>query len=164
MKNRIVQTLLAALGLALVSVSVFAAKEDCDHHGWGAGHERYGAARFEEHMGKLHDALKLTPAQEAAWTEFSSKVKPANMGKPRMDKSQSDKMDHEDWEGLSTPDRLDKILDNMKSHEKQLAEHAAAVRTFYGTLTANQQRIFDHRFEAYHHRHGRHSHEEHHGM
>jgi hypothetical protein len=75
-----------------------------------------------------------------------------------------DKPGHPGWKDLNTPDRLDKILDNMKSHEKQMAEHAAAVRAFYGTLTPDQQKIFDHQFQAYHHRHGHHSHDKNNAM
>jgi Spy/CpxP family protein refolding chaperone len=146
MNNRIIRTLFVAISLALASASVFASKDGCDH-AWSAEHEYGGTARFEKHMAKLHDALKLTAAQETAWTEFSNKMKPVNMEKPG----------HQDWKNLSTPDRLDKILENMKSHEKQLTEHAATVRTFYGALTPDQQKIFDHQFQAYHHRHGHHS-------
>jgi protein CpxP len=153
MNNRIIRTLFVAIGLTLVSASVFASKDGCDH-AWSAEHEKGGAARFEKHMAKLHDALKLTSAQEAAWTEFSSKMKPVNMGKPGMDKPGP-----QDWKDLSTPDRLDKMLANMKSHEQELAEHAAVVRTFYGALTPDQQKIFDHQFQAYRHRHDHHSHE-----
>jgi protein CpxP len=148
MNNKTIGALLVAIGLTLASAAVFASKGDCDH-AWSAEHEHGGAARFEKHMAKLHDALKLTSAQEAAWTEFSNKVKPVNMGKPGMDKP-----GRQDWEGLSAPDRLDKMLDNMKAREKELADHAAAVRTFYGALTADQQKTFDRQFQAYRHRHG----------
>jgi protein CpxP len=158
MNNRIIRTLFVAIGLTLASASVFAAKGGCDH-AWSAEHEYGGTARFEKHMVKLHDALKLTSAQEAAWTDFSNKMKPVNMDKPKMDKP-----GNQDWKDLSTPDRLDKVLNNMKSHEKQLAEHAAVVRTFYGALTPDQQKIFDHQFQARHHRHDHHSRGEKNGM
>lgn len=153
MNNRIIQTLFVAIGLTLASASVFASKGECDH-AWSAEHENGGAARFDKHIAKLHGALKLTSAQEAAWTEFSNKMKPVKMDKP----------EHPDWKDLSTPDRLDKILDNMKSHEKQMAEHAADVRAFYGTLTPDQQKIFDHQFQADHHRHDHHSHDKNNAM
>jgi protein CpxP len=158
MNNRIIRTLFVAIGLTLASASVFASKGGCDH-AWSAEHEYGGTARFEKHMAKLHDALKLTTAQETAWTEFSNKMKPVNMDKPKMGKA-----GHQDWKDLSTPDRLDKVLDNMKSHEKQLAEHAAVVRAFYGALTPDQQKIFDRQFQASHHRHDRHSHDKNNAM
>jgi len=153
MNNRIIRTLFVAIGLTLASASVFASRGGCDH-AWSTEHENGGAALFGKHMAKLHGALKLTSAQDAAWTEFSNKMKPV-----KMDKSKMDKPGHQDWKDLSTPDRLDKVLGNMKLHEKQLAEHAAAVRAFYGALTPDQQRIFDHQFQAYLHRHGHHPHD-----
>jgi hypothetical protein len=151
MNKKIIGALFVAISLTLASVSVLASKNDCDH-GWSAEYEHGEAARFEKHMAKLHDALKLTTAQEAAWTEFSNKMKPVTMENPAMDKPGA-----QDWKSLSTPDRLDKMLEHMKSHEKQLAEHAVAVRAFYGTLTPDQQKTFDKQFQAHHHRHGRHS-------
>jgi periplasmic protein CpxP/Spy len=158
MNNKIIQTLFVAIGLTLASASVFASKGECDH-AWSAEHENDGAARFDKHMAKLHGDLKLTSAQETAWTEFSTKMKPVKMDKPEMDKS-----GHPDWKDLSTPDRLDKMLGNMKSHETRMAEHAATVRTFYGTLTPDQQKIFDHQFQSYLHRHDQHSHDKNNSM
>ena len=70
-------------------------------------------------MAKLHDTLKLTSAQEAAWSDFSNKMKPVTMDKPEMNKP-----GHQDWKDMSTPDRLDKMLDRIKSREKLMAEHA----------------------------------------
>jgi hypothetical protein len=61
-----------------------------------------------------------------------------------------DKPEHQDWAAMSTPDRLDKMLDNMKSHEKSMAEHAATVRAFYDTLTQDQKKVFDKHFQAHH--------------
>src|SRR5450759_3933398 len=140
MNNKIIGALFVAIGLTFASASVFASKGGCDH-AWSAEHEYGGTARFEKHMAKLHDELKLTSAQEAAWTDFSNKMKPVNMDKPNMDKP-----GHQDWTDMRRPDCLDKVLDNMKSQEDQFAEHAAVVRTFYGALTLDQQKIVDHQF------------------
>jgi len=148
MNNRIIRVLLVTAGLILASTAGFAATGDCDH-AWGAGYGNERGARFDKHMAKLHDVLKLTSAQEPAWSEFSGKMKPVNM-----DKSKMDKTGHANWKDIKTPDRLDMALDRMKSREQQLAEHAAAVRVFYGTLTTDQQKIFDQRFQAYQHRRG----------
>lgn len=155
----IIRTMFLAMGLTLACAPAFAAAEECDH-AWGAGHEHENAARFGKHMAKLHDALKLTSAQEAAWTEFSDKIKPRNMDKTGMDKSR-----RQDWKNMSTPDRLDKMLDNMKSRETKMSEHAAAVRTFYAALTQDQQKIFDRRFEEFQrHRHGPRPHDKNNAM
>ena len=147
MHNKLIGTLFVVFGLTLAAAPVFASKQECDHM-WGAKHEQDGGARFDQHMSKLHDALKLTSAQEAAFTEFSNKIKPAKADTAQMDKSRS-----QDWKNMSAPDRLDKILENMKSREAKMGEHAAAVHTFYVTLTPDQQKIFDRHFEKFQSRH-----------
>ena len=145
MHIRTVQAIIAMIGLALASFTVFAnqGSGDC----W---HDHDSNAHFEKHMSMLHDSLKLSTDQETAWNEFSSKMKPVRMERP----------DRKDWKHMSAPDRLDKALDLLKSREKALADRAAAVHTFYAALTPDQQKIFDQRFEAYHHER-RHGHWEH---
>ena len=144
------KTLSALLGIglaALLSNNVLAhemnsSKGECGHS-WSKEHG--DGAHFDKRMSALHTALKLSANQEAAWTEFSGKMKPVEMDKP----------EHQDWAAMSTPDRLDKMLDNMKSHEKSMAEHAATVRAFYDTLTQDQKKVFDKHFQE---RQNRHSH------
>jgi len=141
--------MIVAVGLTIASAPVFAS-QDPGGDDLGATHKLDRSAFFDKHMAKLHDALKLTSAQEAAWTEFSSKMKPVKM----------DKMEPQDWKGMSTPDRLDKMLANMRSREKTMGEHAADVRTFYAALSQEQQKTFDRRFQEFqsrHHRHGHHA-------
>lgn len=142
-----IRTLIVAIGLTIASAPIFAAKGEGEHY-WSDGHKNEVSARFDKHMAALHDALKLTPDQEVAWTQFSDKMKPVKMDKPGQ----------QSWKDMSTPDRLDRMLDNMKSHEKKMAERAEAVRAFYGALTPDQQKVFDKRFQAHHQRHDRHSH------
>lgn len=137
---------LLGIGLvALLSNSVLAhemtsLKGDCGHsrgqeHGCGdgCGHD----TQVDKHMSALHTALKLSSSQEAAWTEFSGKMKPVKMDMPG----------RQDLTDMNTPDRLDKMLDSMKSHEKAMAEHAATVRAFYDTLTQEQKKVFDKHFQ-----------------
>jgi periplasmic protein CpxP/Spy len=144
-------TTLLGIGLAaLLSNSVLAneqysSKDEC-HHSWSNEQRDGYAAHYDKHMSALHDALKLTSSQDASWTEFSNKMKPVKMDKP----------EHQDWKELSTPDRLDRMLDKMKSREKKMIVHAAVVRAFYGTLTQEQKQIFDKYFQS-HHRHHEHS-------
>jgi protein CpxP len=154
MNNRIIQTLFVTFGLMLASASVLASEGDYDHS-WRAEHQRDRAEHFEKHMARLHDTLKLTSAQEAAWSDFSNRMKPVKMDKPDMSKP-----GHQDWKDMSTPDRLDKMLDRMKSREKLMAEHAEVVRTFYGVLTPDQQKIFDRQFLPHRHRHNHRWHDE----
>lgn len=128
-------TRLLAIGLvALLGNSALAHEHphECGH-AWSKG---YGA-HFDGRMATLHSALKLSAGQEAAWTEFSEKMKPVGMEAP---KPQS-------LAGMSTPDRLDQMRDCMKTHEKRMAEHAATVRAFYDMLTQVQKKVFDTHFQ-----------------
>ncbi len=148
------QSISRLLGIGLVallsnSVSAHEQSNDCEHS-WGkehvAGANFDHAGRFDKRMSALHTALKLSASQEAAWTEFSGKMKPVKMDMPGS-KNLTD---------MSTPDRLDKMLDSMKSHEKAMAEHAATVRAFYDTLTQEQKKVFDKHFQE---RSGHHPHD-----
>lgn len=154
MNNRIVQTLFVTVGLMLASASVLASEGEYGH-AWAPEHQRDRAEYFAKHMARLHDSLKLTSAQEAAWTDFSSKMKPVKMDRPDIGKT-----GHQDWRDMSTPDRLDKMLDRMKSREKLMSEHAEVVRKFYGVLTPDQQKTFDRHFLPHRHRHDRRWHDE----
>lgn len=134
---------LLGIGLvALLSNSVLAHEQSSDcEHSWGKEHGAGGhfdhADRFDKRMAALHTVLKLSSSQDAAWTEFLGKMKPVKMDMP----GRQDRTD------MSTPDRLDQMLDNMKTHEKRMAEHAATVRAFYDALTQVQKKVFDTHFQ-----------------
>ncbi len=156
------KTLRAILGLGLVALlsnSALAADASASTqqpaaHTWHKDGQDCHADFLKKHMAKLHDALKLSADQEGAWANFLAGMKPDDMAKDH------DKAAHQDWHAMSTPDKLDRMLDRMKAHEARLAEHAANVRTFYNTLSADQQKTFDQHFMHHHrdhfhvHRHG----------
>lgn len=111
-------------------------KGECNHS-WN---KKNGyAAHFDKRMSAMKTSLQLTSSQEASWTEFSNKLKLVKTDRP----------EHQDWKDMSTPDRLDRRLDQMKSHEKIMADYAATVRAFYDTLTQDQKKTFDKYFQAY---------------
>jgi Spy/CpxP family protein refolding chaperone len=97
-------------------------------------------ARMEKRQAALKAALKLTPAQEGAWSTFTAALKPpADM--------MSKHHDHAEIAKLPTPERIDK----MKAlHAQHVAEMNAvmdkrgeASKAFYATLTPEQQKVFD---------------------
>ena len=111
-------------------------KGECNHS-WN---KKNGyAAHFDKRMSAMKTSLQLTSSQEASWTEFSNKLKLVKTDRP----------EHQDWKDMSTPDRLDRRLDQMKSHEKIMADYAATVRAFYDTLTQDQKKTFDKYFQTY---------------
>jgi len=109
------------------------------HHNEGRMHERM-TKHWEQRQAELKAKLQLTPAQEPAWNAFVQGMKmPA--------KPLAQPVDRDALAKLSTPERLDKMnaaheanLAAMQTHIKQRTE---ATRTFYGQLSADQQKVFD---------------------
>jgi hypothetical protein len=93
------------------------------------------AAMMAKRQQKLHDLLKLTAAQEPAWTAYQAAIKPAMPTGARPDRAAI--------AAMSAPDRLSKMIDMSKQHEAKMEAHLAALNTFYGQLTADQQTIFN---------------------
>jgi hypothetical protein len=93
-------------------------------------------ARMDKHAAELKALLKLTPAQEGAWTAFVAVHKPpADMMTMRAD-----------WmalEKLSTPERLDRMKALRGKHIAAMEQREEATRVFYATLTPEQQKVFD---------------------
>jgi protein CpxP len=99
------------------------------------------AARAERHAQHLRDALQLRPEQEPALHALLDSMKP-----PGGDHDgHGDGMGHEhgEGEGLTTPQRLDKMLAHMDEMRGHMAAHAEAVKRFYAQLSPAQQKAFD---------------------
>jgi len=62
---------------------------------------------------------------------------------------------HEDMAKLSTPERLDKMNELRKQRDAAFEQRDAATRSFYGSLSAEQKKIFD-ESTARSNRHGHH--------
>jgi protein CpxP len=103
----------------------------------GKHHERHGGdfkERAAARQAALHDKLKLTGNQEAAWkTYIAAATPPAPPARP----------DRAQWEKMSAPDRMERMMTMMKEREGNMASHLAAMKTFYATLSPLQQQIFN---------------------
>lgn len=108
-------------------------------------------AKFAEHMAKrqakLHDALKITAAQEGAWKTYISQMKPLRPETPMHRPSK------EEWAKQTAPERLEHRIEFMKKMEARMTAHAAALKTFYAVLTPEQQKILDKHFSHEHRGH-----------
>ncbi len=144
-KSLIIAGLLATAGFAAYSQSP-GGMGMMDHDGGGRmGHMgQRDPAKMEQMMAKraadLKAKLKITPAQEGAWTAFTSAMKPpADMMAKRPDRAEMDK--------LTTPERIDKMqalrTQHMADMQANMAKRDEATKTFYGTLTAEQKKVFD---------------------
>ena len=124
----------ATLAAAALSSPVLAQATDCGPMAGGPGKFReLRAQRMEQHQRQLHDALKLSPEQEEGWSKFAATRHPPAVPEagPR------------DASGLTAPERAERMLEFTRQQQQRLMEHVAALKTFYATLTPEQQKTFD---------------------
>ena len=151
------KTFVVAGLLATAGFSVLAQKHGADD---GDTHDRPGMhhmsqGKMEEmhakHSAELKAKLKITAAQEASWTTFSNAMKPqAQAAKPSIDRAELAK--------LPTPERLDKMKalrsEHLAARNAEMEQRDQAIKTFYGTLTAEQKKVFDAEFARMKDHHG----------
>jgi protein CpxP len=87
---------------------------------------------------KLHNDLNLTPRQETAWQAFetATMIDPQEAARRR---SAAQMMPN-----LTAPQRVDLSISAMQADLDSYKRRGTALKTFYATLTAPQQAIFDH--------------------
>lgn len=110
-------------------------------------HDRMGRmdpARMQAWMDKrnaeLKTQLKITPAQEGAWTAYTEAMKPpADLMAKRPDRAELAK--------LPTPERIDKMkalrTQHMADMSAAMDKRGEATKTFYAVLTPEQKKVFD---------------------
>jgi periplasmic protein CpxP/Spy len=153
LKISLVAGLMVAAGLAYAQGPMGGAQCDMtgpygNMQGYGMGHHGMGKmdpAKMQAKMDKRHAALKtelkLTAAQEPAWTAFlESHKSPAGMkGQPPAAMP--------DLAKLTTPERLDKMKELRAQRMGEMAaamdKRTEATKTFYAVLTPEQQKVFD---------------------
>ena len=138
-KSLIVAGLLATAGFAAYSQGPGGMM---GHDGGHMG--RMDPAKMEQMVAKraadLKAKLNITPAQEGAWTAFTTSMKPSGaMG--------ANRPDHAELAKLTTPERIDKMqalhTQRMADMNAEMTKHNDATKTFYATLTAEQKKVFD---------------------
>jgi periplasmic protein CpxP/Spy len=95
------------------------------------------AQMAERHAQHLRDALQLRPDQEPALRALVASMGPPPGGMERMGK------DHDAMQGLTTPQRLDRMQARMAEHQQRFQAHIEAMKRFYAQLTPAQQKAFD---------------------
>ena len=153
LKLSLIATLLAVAGVAYSQAPMGG---QCDPmmgpgmgmQGLGGHHGRMGnmdparmQAMMEKRQAVLKAQLKLTPAQEGAWTAFTDAMKPAAVMTPMQ------RPDPVEMAKLTTPERIDKMKalrdERMKTMTAAMDKRAEATKTFYAALTPEQQKVFD---------------------
>lgn len=146
------KTILAAFAtLSLACASLPAMAHANAHDGQRMTREQRAekmAERFSARQARLHEALKLSAAQQGAWDAYQAAVRP----QPRAMQGERKPM-----ASLSAPERMQRRIDAGKVRLARMEARLAATRTFYAQLTPAQKQVFDERV-ARRHRHGKRHH------
>ena len=102
--------------------------------------------RMAKRLADLKTMLRITPAQEGAWSAFTAGMKPAAGAWAQRSPEEREKLRAE-MDKLSTPERIDRMraLQNER-HTRMTAEmdrRATATKALYAALGAEQQKVFD---------------------
>jgi periplasmic protein CpxP/Spy len=137
--------LLAGLGIAAVAqtqtpptppaapAAVHAQGERRGPHGDPAQFRARMEERMARRMGELKTKLQITPAQEGAWTAWTTAMKPAQLQRP----------ERGEFARLSTPERIDRIRALRTQRNAEMDKRFDATKTFYTALNVEQKKVFD---------------------
>lgn len=116
-------------------------------HGDPAKRHAAMAERQAKHQAELKEKLKITPAQEGAWNNFTQSMKPPATPPQRPNREEMAK--------LTTPERLDRMQAMKAQRDAEMGKRTEAVKSFYGQLNAEQKKVFDSETARMGERHGR---------
>ena len=137
--------LLAALALPVLAQQPPATPPAASAKAPEGRHERrHGdhAQRHAKHLAELKAQLKLTAAQEPAWTTFTTAMQPGE--RPA-------RLDRQDMDKLTTPERIDRMRALRAQHAAEADRRGEATKAFYAALTPEQQKTFDAQAHRGHH-------------
>ena len=104
-------------------------------HGPRADKKDFAKAHAER-TERLKTLLQLQPNQQAAFDKYVKAITP----EPR---NQADKDSRPDPRKMTTPERLDLAQKLRKERMAQAEQREQATRSFYSSLNASQQKVFD---------------------
>ena len=110
-------------------------------------HQERMAERVAKRQAELKAKLKITPAQEGAWTSFAAAMQPpANLAGGMMGMRHDPKV-KADMDKLTTPERIDKMrtlrAERMTAMTAEMDKRGAATKAFYAVLSSEQKAVFD---------------------
>lgn len=100
-------------------------------------------ARMAKRQAELKAKLKITAAQEGAWTTFTTAMQPPArmMGERPMAGQRAE------FDKLTTPERIDKMralrTQRMAEMTTEMDKRGEATKAFYAALSPEQQKTFD---------------------
>ena len=102
----------------------------------GTGDRRGAENRIDRRLAFLHQRLGITPAQEAAWTQFASEVRATEAQPP-------DPLDRERGAAGSVVQRLELRERVLEQRSADLDRVVRALRPLYASLSDEQKRTAD---------------------
>lgn len=93
--------------------------------------------QIAQHLAALKVKLKLTPAQQGAWSTFSAAVQPtpAQLQKRLALRSE--------MRALTTPERIDRMREQRVARDAAMDQRFDATKALYAQLSPEQQKTFD---------------------
>ena len=138
--------LVASLGLGAIAQAQPAAQQPAAQttqaqRGDGKNADR--GERFRAHaqerqakrLGVLKAQLKITAAQEGAWTAWTTALQPSG--------NRPQRGDREAFLRMSTPERIDRMKTMRAARNAEMDRRLDATKTFYAALGAEQKAVFD---------------------
>lgn len=106
---------------------------------------RHDPAKMQAMMAKrqadMKAKLKITPAQEGAWTAYTASMQPPAHGARPTPEQRAE------FDKLTTPQRIDRMKElraqRMSAMSAAMDKRGEATKTFYAALTPDQQKVFD---------------------
>lgn len=114
------------------------------HHGQHRHDPAKMQARIAKHQAELKAKLAITPAQEGAWSAYTTALQPqARHAAQRPDRAAM----RAEFEKLTTPQRVDKMnalrTQRMTEINAAMTKRGDAIKSFYAALSADQQKVLD---------------------
>ncbi len=107
-------------------------------------------AWIAKRQAEMKTQLKITPAQEGAWSTYTTAMQPMAHGARPTPEQRAE------FDKLTTPQRIDQMramrADRMTRMNAAMDKRGDATKVFYAALTPDQQKVFD----TEHKKHGRH--------
>lgn len=142
MKRAVLAGLIAGSGILAASAYAVSADRAGDTPRCESRQMQKAEGRWEgrqaAHLAGLKEKLQLSAEQEAAWNAFAAGAQPGSRSEGRDRKAMRDEFDK-----LSTPERLDRMQAMADKRHARMAERAEAIKAFYAQLTPEQQKVFD---------------------
>ncbi|WP_332877760.1 Spy/CpxP family protein refolding chaperone [Massilia sp. S19_KUP03_FR1] len=138
-KNVLIGLTVLGMGTATMGVQAQSAAPDSTQgrHGTAATQEQRQAKMAEfaaKRSARLHDELKITPAQENAFRAYIASLKP---------QTPHARGERANFKEMSAPARMEQMIAMQKQRTAEMEARLPALNAFYAQLTPEQKAVFD---------------------